>query len=87
MEKLKDLPGIGNVNAEKLQASGIDTPEQLRALGSREVFRMVRRAADPGACLHFLYGLEAAVQGIPKKELPEADKATLRAFFKEQEEG
>lgn len=85
MQDIKKLPGIGAVNAQKLSDAGIDTPEQLRTLGSREAFLMVRRSADPGACLHFLYGLEAAVQGIPKKELPEADRAELRAFFAAQE--
>lgn len=85
MQDLKKLHGIGAVNAQKLAAAGIETPEQLRQLGSREAFLRVRRSADPGACLHFLYGLEAAVLDVPKKELPEPIKAELRAFFAAQD--
>lgn len=84
MQDLQKMHGIGTVNAQKLVAAGIETPEQLRALGSREAFMRVRRSVDPGACLHFLYGLEAAVLDVPKKELPTPIKADLRAFFAEQ---
>lgn len=85
MGDLTKLPGIGAVNAQKLSGAGIDTPEQLRELGSREAFLRVRRSSDPGACLHMLYGLEAAVRGMPKNALTEADRAELRTFFKTQE--
>ena len=39
------------------------------------------QAIDPGVCLHMLYGLEGAVQGIPKKELDPARKQELKAFM------
>lgn len=84
MQDLEKMHGIGAVNAQKLVAAGIETPEQLRRLGSREAFLRVRRSSDPGACLHFLYGLEAAVLDVPKKELPAPIKDDLRAFFAEQ---
>ncbi|MEI6285487.1 MAG: TfoX/Sxy family DNA transformation protein [Bacillota bacterium] len=34
MEKLTELPNIGGKLAELLERSGIETPEQLRNLGS-----------------------------------------------------
>ena len=39
------------------------------------------KTIDPGVCLHMLYGLEGAVQGIPKKNLSPERKAELKAFF------
>lgn len=81
MSALEKLPGIGPVNAAKLEKAGIQTPEQLRALGAEQAFLRIRASADPGACLHLLYGLEAGVQNHPKNQLPEADKQRLRTFF------
>lgn len=77
---LASLPGIGPVNAAKLIAVGITTAAQLRNLGSRRAWARIRAEHDPGACLHLLYGLEAAVQGIPKRELSAQTKRELREF-------
>ena len=79
-ERLRDLPNLSKVNEEKLIAAGIETPEALRALGAKEALLRVRRTCDPGACLMMLWGLEGAVRGVPKKELPEDVKAELKAW-------
>ena len=82
---LLDLPNVGPVLAANLRAAGIETPDDLRRLGSREAFRRIRRSRDPGACLHMLYGLEGAVQGVPDSRLAPEDKAALKLFFRDLE--
>ncbi|HWS42051.1 MAG TPA: TfoX/Sxy family protein [Pseudoflavonifractor sp.] len=82
MASLKDMPNIGPVAAEALEKVGIETPDQLREIGAKEAWLRIRAQVDPGACLHLLQGLEAAVEGIPKKLLPAEKRAELNAFFK-----
>lgn len=80
MEALTALPNIGPVLAENLRRAGIETPEQLRALGSREALVRIRAQVDPGACLHQLQALEGAVQGVKKSALSPVCKAELKRF-------
>lgn len=82
MEMLTDMPNIGPVAAEGLQKVGIETPEQLRSVGAKKAWLRIKIQVDPGACLHMLQGLEAAVEGIPKKLLSPEKKAELNEFFK-----
>ncbi|WP_139650586.1 TfoX/Sxy family protein [Raoultibacter phocaeensis] len=78
--KLTDLPNIGP-NAEKqLTEVGIATAEALVEAGAEQAWLQVK-TIDPGVCLHMLYALEGAVEGIPKKELSPERKAELKAFF------
>lgn len=80
--ELTDLPNISKVNAQKLRDAGITTPEELRALGSKEALVRVRMESDPGACLSMLYGLEGAIRGVRWHSLPDDVKEELRAFHK-----
>ena len=48
---------------------------------SRNHFMRIRTQRDPGACLHMLYGIEGAIQGIPKTQISAARKQELRTFF------
>lgn len=81
MSKLTDLPNLGD-NAEKqLSEVGIKTPEDLFAIGAEQAWLKVQ-TIDPGVCLHMLYALEGAVQGIPKSKLDEGRKQELRDFLK-----
>ena len=82
MSELSKLPNIGRVLEENLLAVGIETPEQLREIGVEEAFRRIRLQCDPGACLHMLYGLEGAVEGIQDKFLTDGKKQELKAFYK-----
>jgi len=81
MGDLSSLPNVGRVLERNLRAVGIDTPEQLREAGSREAFLRIR-LHDPGACLHMLYGLEGAVQGIRDTLLSDETKKDLKNFYK-----
>ena len=81
MRRLSDLPNIGRVIEEKLMEVGIDSPEKLVEIGSKESFIRIK-AIDSSACLHMLYGLEGAVQGIKDKFLSEEVKEDLKKFYK-----
>ncbi|MBR0597086.1 TfoX/Sxy family protein [Sinanaerobacter chloroacetimidivorans] len=82
MGKLQSLPNIGKVAEGLLQEAGIDTPEKLIQIGSKEAFLKIRQL-DPTACIHMLYGLEGAVRGIRDTELSKETKVELKGFFKE----
>ncbi len=81
MNKLSDLPNVGKVLEQNLIAVGIQTPEQLREIGSKEAFVRIRLNADPGACLHMLYGIEGAVRGVRDTLLDAETKQELKAFY------
>lgn len=81
LSKLESLPNMGKVLAGNLRAVGIETPDQLRELGAKEAFVRIRAAADPGACLHMLYGLQGAVEGVRDTLLSTETKEDLRRFF------
>jgi DNA transformation protein and related proteins len=81
MGELCSLPNVGKVLERNLNAVGIDTIEQLLKIGSKEAFLRIR-IIDSGACLHMLYGLEGAIEGIRDSMLSEAAKQDLKKFFK-----
>lgn len=83
MSALSDLPNVGKVLEKNLLQVGIETPEQLRSLGAEEVFFRIRLSADSSACLHMLYGIQGAIQGIPYFLLNDATKQRLTAFYKQ----
>ena len=74
--------GLGKTMEKKLHAVGIHSAEELRGLGSRQAVSRLRERY-PGTCVVILYHLEAAVRGIGIKQLDEASRAELRAFFKQ----
>lgn len=80
MAKLTDLPNIGPHAAEQLARVGIETVEDLLAAGAEQAW-LKMQTVDPGVCLHQLYALEGAVQGVPKKELDPARKQQLKEFM------
>lgn len=85
MEQLVTLPNVGKVLAEHLVAIGIDSPEALRQNGTEEAFLKIRMQRDAGACLNMLYGIEGAVQGIPKRDLSPERKQQLKQFHQSLE--
>ena len=80
MGELSALPNIGKVVEEQLNAVGITTSARLKELGSRAAWLRIK-AIDDSACIHRLYALEGAIQGIRKADLPAAKKAELKAFY------
>ncbi|ATC62418.1 MAG: TfoX/Sxy family protein [Lactococcus raffinolactis] len=82
MSTLSDLPNVGKVLEDNLRKINIETPEQLRQIGAEEAFFRIRMVVDPGACLHMLYGIQGAIEGIPDKFLSDQTKERLRLFYK-----
>ena len=82
MASLSDLPNVGKVLEANLRRVGIETPEQLRSAGAEAAFLRIRDRADSGACLHMLYGIQGAIDGIPDRFLPGAVKQRLKKFYK-----
>ncbi|MFP3152964.1 TfoX/Sxy family protein [Lachnospiraceae bacterium ZAX-1] len=81
MSELSKLPNIGKVLEQHLIAIGIETPEQLRSVGAMDAFVWIRLQRDSGACLHMLYGIQGAIEGIPDKMLSDQTKQQLKVFF------
>ena len=81
-EKLTDLPNIGPKLADNLEKAGIETPEQMRALGAEEAFLRIRTQVDATACLHQLEALAGAAEGVRKSLLPPERKAELKVWFR-----
>ena len=81
MALLSDLPNVGKVLETNLLRVGIETPEQLRSAGAEAAFLRIRDQADPGACLHMLYGIQGAIDNIPDKFLGAPVKQRLKEFY------
>lgn len=82
MEKLEDLPNIGKVVAQQLIQVGIDSPIKLKEVGAKEAWLKIQ-AIDESACIHRLYGLEGAIEGIKKTQLDYETKADLKQFYRD----
>jgi DNA transformation protein len=80
MEKLSNLPNIGNEVERQLNKVGIATYEQLKALGAETAWLKIQEI-DESACVHRLYALEGAICGIKKNLLPDDRKAELKEFY------
>jgi DNA transformation protein and related proteins len=81
MSELSALPNVGKVLEKNLHEIGIITKEDLIKTGSEQAFIFIRRI-DPGACLHMLYGIQGAIEGIKDSKLSSETKAALKEFYK-----
>lgn len=81
MSALSSLPNVGKVLEKNLMDSGITTAEQLREIGTEEAFMRIRMQ-DPTACIHMLYGIQGAVEGMKDKFLEDSTKERLRQFYR-----
>lgn len=77
---LSSLPNIGKTLAEKLILVGIETPSQLKSMGSENAFARLK-VIDNGACINMLFALEGAVQDIRWHNLEKSRKDELREFY------
>ena len=81
MSALSGLPNVGKVLENNLLQVGIETPEQLRDLGAEDAFVRIRVCVDQGACLHMLYGIQGAIEGVPDEFLANSTKQKLKRFY------
>ena len=78
---LSKQPNIGKDTEAKLIQVGICSYAELKAVGTEQAFLQLQ-AMDPGACIQLLYGLHAAIEGIPANQLSEVKKQELKVFHK-----
>ena len=67
MGELSKLPNIGEVVEKQLNEVGIMTYEKLKEIGSKQAWLDIK-SIDDSACIHRLYALEGAIQGIKRSE-------------------
>jgi len=78
--KLISLPNIGKIMAERLSEAGVNSVEELLALGSKQTFmKMVE--ADNEMCISMLFSLEGAIQGIRWHDLDRQKREELKKFY------
>lgn len=77
---LNNIPNIGKELHNKLIQVGINSYEDLKAVGTEQTFLRIK-AIDPGACYCLLCGLQGAVEGIRWHHLAPEKKQELKAFF------
>ncbi len=82
MGELSKLPNIGEKVEEQLNAVDIFTYEDLKKFGAENAWLKIQ-SIDPSACIYRLLALEGALQGVPKKLLPDERKAELKKFYEE----
>ncbi|MHC1747313.1 MAG: TfoX/Sxy family protein [Cellulosilyticaceae bacterium] len=80
MGELAKLPNIGTVVEQQLNDIGITNFKQLEEIGSKKAWLKIK-AMDESACIHRLYALEGAIQGISKNQLPVETKKDLKEFY------
>jgi len=74
-------PNIGKDTEAKLVEVGIQNYAELQTVGTEQAFLRLQ-TLDPGACIHLLYGLEGAIEGIPATKLSAEKKQQLREFHR-----
>lgn len=79
MSELTAMENIGKEMARKLTAVGIDSPEKLIEIGSKQAFFRLKETF-PNVCLVHLYALEGAITGQEYNQLPEETKKDLKSF-------
>lgn len=80
MDDLRGMPNIGAKLEEQLKSVGVESPQELIDLGSREAWLRIK-AKDPSACLMRLSALEGAIRGVRWHDLPQDVKEELRNFY------
>jgi DNA transformation protein len=78
---LSKQPNIGKDTESKLIQVGINSFAELKAVGTEQAFLRLQ-TLDPGACIQLLYGLEAAIEGIPATKLTAEKKMELKEFHR-----
>ncbi len=80
MGELSKLSNIGQMVEQQLNQVGIKTYEQLTQIGSKQAWLKIKMM-DPSVCIHRLYALEGAIQGVRKNQLSAAIKIELKEFY------
>jgi len=79
VSELAALRNLGPVTAGRLEDVGIETPEELRAVGAVEAYRRLRFAHPKDTSVIALMALEGALQGVDWRMLDPERLAALKA--------
>jgi len=79
MTELTSMRNIGKIIASRLESAGINTPEALRAAGSKEAFVRLK-VLYPEICFVHLYALEGAITDTDYNRLADKVKKDLKDF-------
>lgn len=80
MAELANVVNLGKVIEEQLNETGVYSLAEWKIKGSKQAWLDIQKN-DESACIHRLQALEGAIRGIRKKELPQAVKDDLKAFY------
>ncbi len=75
LEALTSLKNIGDKSARRLLQAGIESREEIDALGAVEVFKRLR--VHYPASLTMLWALQGALLDLPYYQIPADIKSTL----------
>ncbi len=75
--KLRDMKGLGPKSEKCLQAVGIATPEDLKAIGAVRAFMKLKRECSVKPSLNFLYAMVGALEGRHWADIAKSEKARL----------
>lgn len=76
-EDLARLTGLGPKSRAMLAAAGIPTVSALRRLGSVVAYRQVQASGQTGVSLNLLWGMEAALTGLPWQTVAREHRTSL----------
>ncbi len=79
MSELTSMLNIGKEMEKKLISVGIESSEQLMAIGAKDAFLKLKQKY-PNVCLVHLYTLEGAIRDTEFNRLSEAAKKELKEF-------
>ncbi len=82
MTELTSMRNIGKELERKLKIIGINSAEDLKKVGSKEVFLQLK-TRFPEVCLVHLYTLEGAITDTDFNKLSEETKMDLKKFSDE----
>ena len=85
MTTLRSLKNVGPTTIGWMESVGIQTVEDLEALGAAAAYVRMKAAYPHKVSLNALWGLQGALTGIRWNELPDTMKADLLAQVEELE--
>lgn len=79
MSELTSMTNIGKEMARKLTAIGVNSPEELSKLGTKQSFKKLKEAYLQVWLVH-LYAMEGAIRNIDFNDLSNDTKKDLKEF-------
>ena len=76
---LETLTHLGKIFARQLAEIGIKTEADLRAAGAAAAYLRLKDHFGPAVSLNYLYALAGALKGVHWDQMPEAERAAVRA--------